>query len=104
MLRRVLEHQLEGVFPGALAHLREERDVAADERLQRRAERTDDAARADDDAAHDADVADDAAAGQLERGGDERGIDRGHGRDPTLVPSEVEGPAACQRPASALIS
>jgi hypothetical protein len=62
-LGRVLHHQAKGVFARSLAQLGVERDVAAGQRLQRRADIADNAARADDDAAHDTEIADDVLAG-----------------------------------------
>ena len=58
----VLQHQRKGVTARFLAKLGEERDVAAEQSLQRGADRTDETARAHDNAAHHSDVPDDAVA------------------------------------------
>src|SRR2546426_807353 len=78
----MLEHQLKRVSSRLLAELRIERDVAADERLQRGAEGADDAARSDDNAPHDAEVRDGAISGHIEGSGHKAGIDSGHGLTP----------------------
>src|SRR5262249_33755137 len=43
VLRRVLKHQLERILPGLLAQIGEDGDVAADDRLQRRSQISNDA-------------------------------------------------------------
>jgi hypothetical protein len=63
MFSGVLQKQLVGVFPSFLAKIRENRDVAAYDRLQRGAEIPDDAARPDDNASHNPEVSDDAVTG-----------------------------------------
>src|SRR5262245_5900653 len=81
MLGCVLEHQLVRILPCLFTELGVERDVAADQRLQRRAKRPDDAAGADDDASDQTDVTNDATAWKVEGGRDEFGIDSAHGAD-----------------------
>jgi len=53
-------HDLEGVASGLFTHIRPESYVAADESLERRADRGKDIARAHDDAAHYAEILRDA--------------------------------------------
>src|SRR5262245_7241315 len=48
----MIEHHVEGLGPRPLAELREQRDVAADEGLQRSADGPENRARANRDAAH----------------------------------------------------
>ena len=67
----VLGEQLEGLAAGVLAELRPERDVAADQALQARADGPDDASGAYGDAPDDPEAADDAVARKLECRGDE---------------------------------
>src|SRR5262249_41599063 len=68
----VLEHQLERLAARLLAEAGEQRNVAADQRLQRAAQRAEDRSRANHDAAYDAEIAHDAMTFQRERGGGER--------------------------------
>ncbi len=61
----VLQEKFVGVFASFLAKIGENRDVSADDGLQRRAEVSDDAARPDDDAAHDPEIANDTVTGEF---------------------------------------
>src|SRR5216684_6700210 len=70
VLRGVLQQQLESVFARLFAEIGENRDIAADNGLQRRSQISDHAARAHDDSAHHAIVPDDAIPSQLISGGD----------------------------------
>jgi hypothetical protein len=63
------EHQVERVAARLLAELRQQRDVAADDGLQARADGTQQRARADDDAAEHAQRPLDAVTVQRERWG-----------------------------------
>src|ERR1035437_9104059 len=64
----VAEHHVEGLGPGPLAELGEERDVPPDERLERAPDRAEDRARAHGDAAHDPEVPGHPVAVERERG------------------------------------
>src|SRR5580765_555646 len=66
----VLPHEVEGLLARPFAELRVERDLAAEERLDRGAERGEDIARAHRDAADDAAIGCDAVPLELETGGD----------------------------------
>src|SRR5262249_13266125 len=67
---RVLQHEFEGVLARLFAQVGEQRDVAADQRLQSRANGAHDGARAHDDAAYQPEIADDAIASHRESSGD----------------------------------
>src|SRR5438270_5837035 len=90
----MLHHEVEGVLARALTEARVERDVAAEQRLQPRADTADNRARAHDDATNDAEVPCNAIARELESGGDEGGVELGarHARSgsifvrPALMP------------------
>src|SRR5581483_5760167 len=82
---RVLQHEVERFLAGPLAEPRVERDVAAEERLDGRAQVDDEVAGADRDAPHDAAVAHDAVPLELETGGDPLRV-HGHG-----VPRALSG-------------
>src|SRR6185295_1234001 len=77
-LAAVLHHDLEGLLAGALAELRVQRDVPAEQGLDGGAEAADDAARAHGDAPDHAPVGGDAVALEAEGGGDPLRPD-GHG-------------------------
>src|SRR5579859_882751 len=62
----MLQKQFVGVSAGFLAKVGKNGDIAANNRLQRGTEITDDAARPDDDAAHDSEIAHDAVAGKID--------------------------------------
>src|SRR5881394_2211051 len=83
----MLHHEVEGVLARALAEARVERDVAAEQRLQPRADAADHRARAHDDATNDADAACNVIALELECGGDEGGVELGarHARSVSIV-------------------
>src|SRR5690349_14858970 len=74
----VFHHQRVRIGPRTFAKLGIERDVAAEDRLQARADAADDATRAHDDAANHADAANEPVTRQVERGGDVSRIDRFH--------------------------
>ena len=74
-IRPMGDHELESIVSRALAEFGVERDVSADERLQSRANRADDAPRANDDAAYQAQVPDDALVRELECGRHEPGVE-----------------------------
>jgi hypothetical protein len=48
----MLQHQVERMFAGLLAKIRQQRDIAADNRLQRCADRSHDRPRTHNDASH----------------------------------------------------
>ena len=75
MLSRVPHHHGEGVLAGLLAKVGEYRNVAADDRLQARAESPEDRPGSHDDAAHHTDITDDPIAGQLKGCGHHGGIE-----------------------------
>src|SRR5438445_11706779 len=65
----MLEHQLETFVARLFAQACEQRNIAADECLQRSADRAEDRSRAYHDSPDDAEIADDAIAVQCECGG-----------------------------------
>src|SRR5207253_296796 len=85
-------HQVVRLLAGLLAELGEQRDVPADDGLQRTAEGADDAARSHGDAADQAQVARDPIALEVEPGRDEVVRQRRH------VCSSVQGDAVVSRP------
>src|SRR5262249_17844769 len=71
-LLRMLQHELEGLAARPFAEAREQRNIAADQSLERAADAAEDRPRANHDAAHDAESADDPVAFQGESGCRER--------------------------------
>jgi hypothetical protein len=72
-LGRMGHQQVVGFLAGRLGQVDVDRQLAAEDRLDRAAEIADHAARADGDAPHQAQMGDDAIAGQIVGGGDEHG-------------------------------
>src|SRR5262249_37935914 len=72
-LARVLDHQLIGLLARLLGEVGVDGDVAAEDRLEARADVAEHAARAHRDAAHEAEIAHDPLADDVVGGGDDHG-------------------------------
>src|ERR1700682_1882447 len=76
------QEKLVGIFTSLLAKIRQYRDIAADNGLQRGAQISYHAARPDNDSPHDAKILDDSVAGNFIGGGDHRTVHAIHSNSP----------------------